>query len=335
MSDQRELNSKQKLKEKDAIVNLREQVKKIEQWLNTNIDKHGKSGNITQSNMTDNESAKMPTSHGVVQGYNGQAMVDAKRQVVVHAEAFGEGQEQNLLAPMIEGTQENFESMGEDDDVFAKAKLLADAGFHSEENMATVFENNIDAYIADNKFRQRDPQFADAQKHKKPIDRKGTTKGKHYFTPGDFSLSKKTGKLICPAGNELYVRNRVFISSDGLRGVRYAGWKTKCRACHLRTKCLRRSTTENREVVLFDKRQFGTRKPFTQKMIEKFDTAKGRFFYSRRMGIVEPVFGHIRHVLGFDWFTLRGKRKTDIQWKLVTMVHNATKLWRYCPRFAC
>ena len=38
----------------------------------------------------------MPSAHGVVQGYNGIAAVDSKHQVVVHAEAFGEGDRTQL-----------------------------------------------------------------------------------------------------------------------------------------------------------------------------------------------------------------------------------------------
>ena len=39
----------------------------------------------------------MKTSHGVIQGYNGVAVVDDKTQVIVHAEAFGAAQEHDLL----------------------------------------------------------------------------------------------------------------------------------------------------------------------------------------------------------------------------------------------
>ncbi|MBN4054498.1 hypothetical protein JYT87_02190 [Nitrospira defluvii] len=56
-----------------------------------NEDKPGKNGNIKKSNITDNESAKMATSHGVIQGYNGIAAADAKHQVIVAAEAQGSG----------------------------------------------------------------------------------------------------------------------------------------------------------------------------------------------------------------------------------------------------
>ena len=88
--------------------NLRKKVNKIKKWLKENDDKIGKSGKPIKSNITDNESAKMATSHGVIQGYNGIAAVDSKHQVIVHAEAYGTGQEQDLLKPMVEGTQNNF-----------------------------------------------------------------------------------------------------------------------------------------------------------------------------------------------------------------------------------
>ena len=58
-------------KERKAIKNLREKVRKIKKWLSENDDKTGVRNRILQSNLTDNESAKMPTSHGVVQGYIG------------------------------------------------------------------------------------------------------------------------------------------------------------------------------------------------------------------------------------------------------------------------
>ena len=67
---------------------LLQQVERLNEFLEKEEPKIGKSGNEIQSNVTDNESAKMPTSHGVIQGYNAQALVDGKHQVIVHAETF-------------------------------------------------------------------------------------------------------------------------------------------------------------------------------------------------------------------------------------------------------
>jgi len=68
----------------------------IDRWLRKNDDKLGAKGLAKKSNITDNESAKMPSSHGVVQGYNGAAAVDEKHQVIVHAEAFSDGTDNAL-----------------------------------------------------------------------------------------------------------------------------------------------------------------------------------------------------------------------------------------------
>jgi transposase len=320
-------------KERESLRRLRSKVTRIRDWLKENDDKRGPSGGIKQSNLTDNESAKMPTSHGVIQGYNGVAMTDAKHQVVVAAEAFGEGQEHGLLLPMVETTRENFEAIGEEKDVFEDATLLADAGYHSEKNMEALITKGIDAYVADNKFRKRDPAFANAHAHKRPIDRKRTIRKARWFRPSDFTLADDGRRLTCPAGHKLYVQNSNYQSTDGLKGTRYLGWKTKCRVCELRAKCMRGSKAQMRSVVIF-RNTPGVRGEYTKEMIEKFDTAEGRFMYSRRMGIVEPVFANIRHRLGLDRFTLRGKTNVGIQWKLYCIVHNISKVFRYAPRFA-
>ena len=67
-----------------------------------NEPKPGKQRKEVQSNVTDNESAMMTTSHGTIQGYNGQALVDAKHQVIVGGEAFGSGQDQYHLEPVVD-----------------------------------------------------------------------------------------------------------------------------------------------------------------------------------------------------------------------------------------
>ena len=57
--------------EEQYVETLRGKVKKIKAWLRDNDDKPGKSGKPVKSNITDNESAKMKTSHGVIQGMMG------------------------------------------------------------------------------------------------------------------------------------------------------------------------------------------------------------------------------------------------------------------------
>ncbi len=90
-------------REQRQIETLRAKVKKLKSWLRENEDKIGKSGKPRKSNLTDNESAKMKSSHGVIQGYDGVAAVDQKHQVIVHAEAFGQPQT-SLRRPSLQPT---------------------------------------------------------------------------------------------------------------------------------------------------------------------------------------------------------------------------------------
>jgi transposase len=130
-------------REKKFVETLGKRVSKIREWLSKNDDKPGKTGRPRKSNITDNESAKMKTSHGVIQGYDSVAAVDGKHQVIVHAEAFGEAQEHDLLQPMVEGVRKNFQAIDKEEDIFSEAKLTADSGFHTEKNMEMLFTGQI------------------------------------------------------------------------------------------------------------------------------------------------------------------------------------------------
>lgn len=316
-------------KEKKALTSLRAKSKKIQDWLDVNDDKTGTRGTPIKSNMTDNDSAKMATSHGVIQGYTGIAAVDDKHQVIVHAEAHGTAAEQSTLTSTIDGIAENFSNIG-DANVLQEVIITADTGFHSENNLKMLSEKDIEAYIADNKFRKRNPDFATSDRHKKPVDRHHTVKKGKYFTTRDFHYDNKNQKLICPAGNEMVTHNSNFYTKDGLKGIQYSGKKADCMACSLRGKCLRNPNSSiTRTTTVFSNKTSDVKESYCSKMIKVFDSAIGRHHYSRRMGAVEPVFGNIRNNIGLDRFSLRGKQKVDAQWKLFCMVHNLGKIFRY------
>jgi transposase len=321
--------------EERYVETIRKKANKIKGWLQENDDKPGKTGKPLKSNITDNESAKMKTSHGVIQGYNGVAVVDEKTQVIVHAEAFGAAQEHDLLQPMIEGVKENFKEIGNKKDVLKKAKLVADSGYHTEANMKMVMEEGIDAYIADTQFRKRDPRFADIDKYKERFRREqrelnGT---KILYHPREFTITEDKKYCICPAGKRLYFKANVVI--NGYRAMKFHGRKTDCRVCGSREKCLKYpDRTEARQVAFFQGRSESAPYTFTQRMKQKIDSIKGRLIYNRRLGTAEPPFAHIRSILRLDRFTLRGKRKVNTQWLMYCIVHNLLKVHRYGEGFA-
>ena len=334
--DKTEANEAAIDQEKQYVATLKEKVKKIKEWLDDNDDKPGKTGKPRKSNVTDNESAKMKTSKGVIQGYDGVAMVDSKHQIVVHAAAFGEPQEHGLLEPMIDRTRENFKEIGKEEDIFEETKLTTDAGFHSEKNMQMLMEAGIDAYVADNRFRQRDPRFKDVERYKERFKKEradyfGT---KTIYQPKDFTFSTDKDFCICPAGKRLY-RNGGNVLINGRRAIKFRGSKMNCVPCGQRTRCMKDpARTVTRQVAYFTGALQHTTETFTQKMRRKIDTLAGRLIYNRRLATAEPVFANIRSQLGFDRFSLRGKRKVNAQWLLYCTLHNLLKVHRYGPGFA-
>ena len=152
-------------REKRQVSTLRKASRKIRDFLAENGEKIGSSGKPIQSNITDNESAKMKTSHGVIQGYIGVAGVDAKHQVVVHAEAHGKPQEHELLKPAVEGIREALELGGSGRDALRKGKVIADSGYHSRKNVEYLKAEKVDGYIADIGYRSRDERFQSAKRH--------------------------------------------------------------------------------------------------------------------------------------------------------------------------
>ena len=66
--------------------------------------------------------------------------------------------------------------------------------------------------------------------------------------------------------------------------------------------------------------------PWRIAMKEKLETEDAKAKYKRRKCTVEPVFGIIKNVLGFNRFSLRGIEKVKTEWLLVTLAYNCKRL---------
>ena len=312
------------------VKTLKSAIEKVRGFLRCHEDKVGPQERVKQSNVTDNESAKMPSSKGVIQGYTAVALVDGKRQIVVHAQAYGEGQEHGLLIPMLEGAEAHFQTLHRGNP-FTSAAVLADAGYCSEENAQYLSDQHIDGYLADPQFRKRDPRFAEVQRHKptRPDEPFAKPKRTRRFQPKDFKIAADRSHAICPAGKRLY-RNGRHCDLQGYEAIRFRGTRRDCGGCALRSQCLRHpDRTVERQVALFIGRVKGRPETHCARMKRKIDSELGRYRYSRRLGIVEPVFANIRSTHGLNRFSHRGRRKVTTQWQLFCLVHNIGKVHRY------
>jgi transposase len=306
----------EKAKRAATIARLLARAEKLERFVEEEEPKEGTRGQEVQSNVTDNDSAKMTTSHGVIQGYNAQALVDEKAQIIVHGLASGVGQDHRQIEPVLAGAQASLELAGLKEKLpLEQAKLSADCNYHSEVNLQACAQYKVDAYIPDNHFRQRDPRFATQERHKSRIK-------KEHFTLAEFAYEEAEDQYRCPQGMVLRLYARVHRTNRGQLYRRYRAREEDCAKCPLRGQCLSQGA-ERKWLALAVGEQPAT---LTARMRQKIDLPESRRIYSRRLTIVEPVFANLRTNKRLDRFTYRGQVKVNIQWLLYCLVHNLEKL---------
>ncbi|WP_392384604.1 transposase [Marinomonas primoryensis] len=131
---------------------------------------------------------------------------------------------------------------------------------------------------------------------------------------------------ICPAGKELK-----FLGDDyeGVKGLytRFRGELKDCRNCSMQSACMRNPVKEKgRQVSFLNEGQ--EKITCLDLMKQKIDSPEGRRLYSRRMWVIEPVFGNITSNKGLSRISVRGEMKATAQWLMYCMVHNIEKLWK-------
>jgi transposase len=110
--------------------------------------KQAKPPDKAQRNFTDPESKIQKTGDGFIQGYNAQLAVDETFQVIVAQHVTPTAPDVNELARAIESIQTTLEAKPE--------AVLADAGYWSEQNVRTLEEKDIEAFIATDKQKHGD-----------------------------------------------------------------------------------------------------------------------------------------------------------------------------------
>jgi len=257
---------------------LLQQVERLNKFLQEEQPREGKAQAEIQSNVTDNESAKMPTSHGVIQGYNAQARVDGKQQVIVHAETFG-NQDHDNLDPRLQGAKKNLQGIGKSRDYFQGRQFTADSNYYSHANLALCQVESLDAYIPDLQFRKRDPRFNEQQRFKSGVhpSRRPVAKAK-TFTAADFVFYEARQVYRCPQGQVLkrgarsqHNRYRVY----NIYRARQADGDT----CQVRSRCLNKTNTPCRNLSI---EVAGQPPSLIEQMKARIDTPAGRQIYARR-----------------------------------------------------
>jgi len=324
-----------------ALATLDNAYEKIDDFLKTAEPRigEGKRKKEVKSNITDNESAKMTTSKGTIQGFNALTTADKLHQIIIDAQTFGSGPEQHTLTPIIEAIRHRFDRLDIPAMFTAEGVMLtADTGFSSEDNMEYCHDEALNVYIPDNQFRSRDEKLnGQKEKHRNPNqvknkkekrDKKAST-----FAASEFVFDPKALSCHCPAGEALRL-SREQEDKHGNQKIYFEGRISQCRHCHIKNECLKSPSSvdgtkgHGRQVSFITEAKKST-STFIDWMKNRIDTEEGKQIYSHRMSVIEPVFGNICANKGLNKFSLRGKVKVQAQWQLYCIVHNIEKLMNY------
>jgi hypothetical protein len=294
----------------------RKRICRIDDFINSHEKRIGSRNREVKSNITDNESAKLTSGHGVLQGYNALAAVDSKHQIITSTIAVGTQGEGRYLTKLIEKSKEALPGC-----ITKETTILADTGYFSEENCKYLFKSNQTAVIPDNHFRQRDPRFH-RSKDSKNINTRNK-KSRRLYGHDKFTFIAEKNWFSCPAGKFLRPDGRK--NMHGHIGRTYKNKDGDCELCHLKSECLQKNS-KRRAVFIVDKPKEMT---YSQKMMGIIDRPEGRETYSKRMGIVEPVFGNITYNKRLNRINYRGKKMVNTVWALYCLVHNIEKIHNY------
>jgi IS5 family transposase len=215
--------------------------------------------------------------------YSSMMGVDAKHNVITHVSAErAHKKDSRYLIKTAKATQNRLGKMGVKIDT-----ILADAGFSSGENYATLETLDLNYYI--------------------PVH--GTYKAKR----AGFEYDPIQDVYTCTQDHKLEYRQTD--KSGGYTKKRYLSRKKVCNKCPIRDQCVgSRGYKEISHTVY--------RKQYDD-MIARLKTEDGQKSYALRMMTVEPVFGTLQQYYGLRWINTRG---LDLANKVMLMAAVAVNL---------
>jgi len=298
--------TEERFKKRQELLNGR--IEKISRFLAKMEKKKGRNAEEIQSNVTDNESAMIHSGKGYIQGYVGIAVADQKSQIITSAQAFGSANETEHLPEMLDRNSKSLEEAGIKGEEGKKPTMSADANYFSEENLIACEEHGIDAVIADSQAARR-----------------VASDGENRYEIEDFTYNENDDYYECPQGKRLEYKRET--TQAGIEGKVYQASLTDCKQCPAFSKCSWSKKEQSEQVQgkalrITEKNKRGNA---CREMRKKLETVEYQDIYANRIQIIEPVFADIRHCKGLNRFTLRGKKKVNIQWLLYCMVHNFSK----------
>ena len=182
--------------------------------------------------------------------------------------------------------------------------IIADAGYGSEENYEYLEEQQLGSYVKYNKFHW---------------EKKEKNRENPYLSE-NLPYIPETDSFICRNGKQLkHVGNQKYVTEAGYETRRDIYRCEDCSGCPYASEC---KNTENPRTIRVSHRL----NELKRKANENLCSEKGLELRSQRVVEVEQVFGRIKGCWSFRRFHLRGTDKVKIEWALLAIAHNITKM---------
>ncbi len=247
-----------------------------------------------QVHLADPEAVVMKGRHGFVVGYNAEAAVDDKAQVIVGADVTAEATDNEALVPMLERVRENTGRLAE--------ATVFDSGYHSAANLEATADAATDLYVGDPSLK-----------------RASSKADKQAFHKDSFVYDEATDTYRCCQGKVLsleYVDRRLGAATYGARTYRCH----ECSKCPQRDQCTKDRHGRSIKVHPQD--------ALLQAHRQKMRTAEAKAKMKLRSATVEPVFGIMREHMGLTRFLRRGLANVQAEWLLLCAAYNLRVLWK-------
>jgi transposase len=263
-------------------VNLREQVRAALARVEKGETKH--------AHPLEPDAARMECDGRNRFGYNAQAVVDAKAQVIVAADVTSDPGDHRQLAPMLAQAKANREPTD------ATPTTLADGGYANAAQLSQAHAAGDDVLTP------------------LPSNWKDTSDPYHS---AHFRHDPARCIVVCPQGRELPLQRR---RTRGDRQVEVYRSAKVCKDCPVRTQCTRDRHGRTIEIQPGHESLVDLHARW-----QKLSTAE---LYSLRSPTVEPVFAQFKQQMGFRRWTVRGRQNTRTQWSMLCTAWNLKVIFR-------
>lgn len=184
---------------------------------------------------------------------------------------------------------------------------IADAGYGCEENYEILEKEGITPYVKYRSFER------DIKKRRKIAE-------KEKYRAQQFKYDETSDTFLCPENKQLlYEKIEYERSATGYISEKRVYRCQDCAGCAAREKCT--SSKYGRTIRFSPKLE-----RMKQRVFERLISSEGKKMRSQRGADVEAVFGLLKGNKKFRRFHLRGLEKVEVEWGLLSIAHNLSKL---------